>query len=609
MDRISGECKMRLPSYMLLNGGYTAPTAPNPADYTIPWISVAPNTIGTSIVVSVGPSTVTPGSYSGAIAGSGTFNDPDFVINSNSMPQTVNGLTPGALYSLRLRAWSGANQTGTFGEYIYYTFAMPKPAPVTSFGSTTNDDIPDKAELERIRRALAANAAAAAQGSDPVDGSDSSVLNSGTVVSGTSFALSDNRQVKRSIFTVTSKTNNLEEYSVAIKPSTISTSYNHYTFGAGIFFDSPIKVPKAAGGIGFFTSENGMTGYFIEIKTEYSLLDTKEKSIKILKFVNGVKKLLPDSQDGTNGKIYAGILGSSQYKVDIKVEVTSQATVIDVYINNFKISAADIYSTSATANPIEKPIPKTNRLALFSNLGSANFDYIYAIPLTETEYKNAILSDIYSGQFGSTMLSFAYGDRLIDNIGVPADKKAFIEEFGTVARELRKVKINFAQPGAYPLYASTGVNQYASIVGSRFSNHGAEVYVANNAGTFIPLQSGAHNFMIIGNYISMNGSHEYTEESINEFTTPEPATFQSTWIQTEQDAKSLFEWAKTQWSKQQETVNLEIFGNPAIEVGDVITINHPKNNLDGTKKFVVTNVNNSFGEGLQTSITARSFYS
>ena len=54
---------------------------------------------------------------------------------------------------------------------------------------------------------------------------------------------------------------------------------------------------------------------------------------------------------------------------------------------------------------------------------------------------------------------------------------------------------------------------------------------------------------------------------------------------------------------------MEIFGNPAIEVGDIITINYPKNDLDGTKKFLVTNVNTSFDEGVSTDITARSIYS
>jgi hypothetical protein len=54
---------------------------------------------------------------------------------------------------------------------------------------------------------------------------------------------------------------------------------------------------------------------------------------------------------------------------------------------------------------------------------------------------------------------------------------------------------------------------------------------------------------------------------------------------------------------------MEIFGNPLISVGDVISVNYPKNNLTGTEKFIVTSVRSSFEGGLQTSITARSIFS
>ena len=50
---------------------------------------------------------------------------------------------------------------------------------------------------------------------------------------------------------------------------------------------------------------------------------------------------------------------------------------------------------------------------------------------------------------------------------------------------------------------------------------------------------------------------------------------------------------------------MQVFGNPLVSVGDIITINYPSNSLDGTQKFVVMNVSNSFNEGLETSITAR----
>ncbi len=178
-----------------------------------------------------------------------------------------------------------------------------------------------------------------------------------------------------------------------------------------------------------------------------------------------------------------------------------------------------------------------------------------------------------------------------------------------MARELRRVKVNYAQTAGIPKYATVGVNKFAEVLGSRLTNHGAEIFVLNNAGTFIPLQSGAHSFYVIGDFVSITGQHEYTESTTNEFTNLEPASFESTWIQNEGDAKSLFTWIKNQWSKQQQSVNMDIFGNPAIEVGDVITINYSKNNLDGTQKFLVTNVNTQFEEGVSTSITARSIYS
>ena len=59
----------------------------------------------------------------------------------------------------------------------------------------------------------------------------------------------------------------------------------------------------------------------------------------------------------------------------------------------------------------------------------------------------------------------------------------------------------------------------------------------------------------------------------------------------------------------QHTKIAKIFGNPLISVGDVIVVKYPSNDLDGTQKFIVTNVTNSYNEGLETSITCRSIYS
>jgi len=568
---------MRYYEYYDIGDSYTTPTASVPANYLIPWIIIAPNAAGTSITISVGSSISTPGSYGGSIAGSGTFNDPDFVINTNTMPYTLNGLTPGSTYSIRLRAWSGAGQTGTYGEYIYDAFTMPKPSSIggvtETYSSTTI----------------------------PVN------------TSGTASATSGNRQVSRSLFTISKDPNAAKnEYSVAEKGTTIPTSYSHYAFGTGMFFPAAEKDVNNGGGIGFFVNDSGTDGYFVLVQQTANLASTADKEVKILKVINGKVVILNDSQDSKSNTA-SGILGGITYKIDIKVKIEQSGGLnyrtIDVFINNFKISAVDVDFLNTT-DPKKLVLPVTNRIAMFASDGKAHFDYIYAMPLTEDQYKNNLFQNIYTGYFASPTLNLAFGEKILSGLTRSISQEAYFEEFGTVARELRRVKIKWSQPPAYPLYPSVGINKYVHILGSRLTSYGAEIYLINNAGTYVPLDdSEFYSFSVIGNYVTKAGGNEYTSGTISDMATLEPLTYESTWIQTESDAKNLTSWIKNQWSKQQQIINMSVFSNPLISVGDVITVNYPSNNLDGTQKFVVTNVNNSFSQGLETSITARSIYS
>jgi len=50
---------------------------------------------------------------------------------------------------------------------------------------------------------------------------------------------------------------------------------------------------------------------------------------------------------------------------------------------------------------------------------------------------------------------------------------------------------------------------------------------------------------------------------------------------------------------------MEIFGNPLISVGDIVTIKYVYQGLAGTEKFIVTAVQHNYNEGLSTTITCR----
>jgi hypothetical protein len=599
-------------TWFTFNGGYTEPTASVPANYSVPFVYALTNS-PTEVVIVAGPPITTPGSYSGVVSTAPNFSgfsaidhrpftDADGLL-------TLTGLIPGEKYYLRIRAHSGTNATGTYGEYAYDTFTMPKSANVGGVTSTTSGtttpgtsttDEQSQAQAKKILEEEAAKAA---------EKSDINLANALPANLGSSYAAYGNRQIQRSYFKVTNNKKDKNKYAIEIKNTGISTSYKRYSFGAGILFASVLKVPEAAGGIGFFLDDVGKNGYFVELQTDASNKDLKDKSLKIYKVINGKKIYLADSQDTEAGKLLGGVITSTLYKLDIDVIIETGATIINVYANNFLVTAVDA-ETPGQTNPQKKVIAPTSKIALFSSLNSVNFDYVYANPVSATQVTDAASRGNYNGQYADATLKFMFGEKIAEDFNSPTNKLAYLEEFGPTVRELRYVKANFSQPAAIPLYASTGVNKFATILGSKFSNHGAEIFVINNSGSFIPLATGnEQKFFVVGNYVDISSQHEYTETSTNEYTVLEPATFQSTWIQSEADAKSLFTWIKNQWSKQQQSINMEVFGNPAIEVGDVINITYAKNNLDGTQKFLVTNVNISFDEGVSTSITARSIYS
>jgi len=606
--------------YYIPDEPYSPPTVPDAAQLKIPWISVE-TTSPTRAVITLGTPPTTPGSYEGSGTTS-THNDPAFVFTTTSGTYVNESLIPGQKYYVRARAWTGANATGTYGEYIYESFTMPKIASVASTSNTTSGTTtPPTSTTDQHERTLAEQLKAYAAAANAVgtvsedakretDGDSHQAAHfSSPKILGTSYAESGNRKLQHSFLKVTARNKKENEYSVVIKDTEISTAYKRYSFGTAILFASTLQEVRSGGGMGFFTNDTGTNGYYVELQTDQSQNTTKDKSLKIYKLVNTKRIYLQDSQDKESTSLLGGVLTSTLYKLDIDVAIETGKTTIDVYVNNFKVTAVDT-DVSGTTDPKQKVISPTKYIALFSKLHTTAFDYVYANPVSATQAGDLTSRKIYDGRYSESTIDLTFGEKIAQNFNSPDNKISFLEEFGKTAREIRYVKANFTVPAAMPLYASTGINKFATIIGSKFSNHNAEIYVINNSGAFIPLSVGnEQQFFVLGNYVDNTGSqHEYSEEN-KESSPLEPATFVSMWIQSEADAKALHGWIKGQWSKQQQSVNMEIFGNPAIEVGDIITINYPKNDLDGTKKFLVTNVNTSFDEGVSTNITARSIYS
>jgi hypothetical protein len=388
--------------------------------------------------------------------------------------------------------------------------------------------------------------------------------------------------------------------------STYSDSY--YAFGTNIFMNSSVEEPTQSGGLGFFIDNSGKNGYYVVVENTYSAAASDRKSIRIIKTTaKNPPHVLYDSQITTQST-FDGIYGGKAYAIDVKVKVSADSIYIKAYINGFKITAIDTNNNSNSKYNLILDPTKNVGVATFK--GKCSFDYVYGMTIDEPKYKSSDNDgNLYVGQFANATLDTAYGNLFYNANNADSESNKFknsIEEFGSVVREIAYVKTKFNSRPALPIKWSTGINEYAKIIGQKISSFGGESYVLNNTSTTIPLSDGnSASFYVVGNDIGQSGQLEYSTEQPDEYNYKEPVTFAATWLQNETDVEKLAKWIKDRAVNRSRIVDMNIFGNPTLEVGNIISIKYPHQNLAGTEKFIITKVSHTYNQGLGTSVSCR----
>jgi hypothetical protein len=349
-------------------------------------------------------------------------------------------------------------------------------------------------------------------------------------------------------------------------------------------------------------------GYALLIQTIPASIGSNNKTVRIVKIYNGGIRDLSTSQKSLDTTL-DGIYGGKTYNIDIKVKFHQSNISITAYINGFKITASDNASLQKAAGDYKTAAP-TNRVALICTKGTAMFDYVFASKITSKDYlysQNSI--NFYQGQFSNDILNNLYGDyqylNYSDDDEVTKKLNSF-EEFGTTVREIIKREIKFDSRPSVPVRWSTGANPLAKIISQKYSNFGGEAYVLNNSSTTIPLADGiGSSFYLFGNTIGDSGTLEYITDEDFTYGPKEPIVFESRWLQTLDAVKELAAWIKEKVVNRGKIVNLTVFGNPMLNVGDIVSVTSPYQDFDGTEKLIVTSVTNSFNQGLETTVTCR----
>lgn len=408
------------------------------------------------------------------------------------------------------------------------------------------------------------------------------------------------KNLEKSFLVLTSTSEDIKSFTCAVKNTgvDISGTTSYHSFGSTMYFKPKDISTRQSGGLAFFTSSNGGDGYFIRIKTSQTA-GLFGDEVRILKVSGGNIIKVFDGGYTSSQKDIIAIQEGKYYKIDVFVKATGSTVEINAYINGNLITATDDSSI----------LTKTSNVALFANLGSAFFDYIYAIKISESNFKNRNIFDIYNSQIGAQMATLAYGEFFINGIGTvnSATNEKYVEEFGSVAREIRYIKKRYDSVPSIPRFVYANLNSSVKVLGSRIMPFEAELYLINNSGaTTLVNSSLGTQINVVGNNIIKNSGIVYEETITNKYFSQEPIVFESAWLQGVADAISLSDFIKLQWSKSNTMVKLSVFGNPILSVYDVITISHAFSEIDPNQKFIITNISQSWGEGLETTIIARS---
>ena len=398
--------------------------------------------------------------------------------------------------------------------------------------------------------------------------------------------------------------------------STVGNSYNtgYFSFGTSLIMKDTLENTLHAGGVGFFLNESATSGYYIIMESTSSasaILD--KKSVRIEKWIGSSKIPLKEVGTRTESTI-EGIFGGRTYNVDVKVKIDNQSVTITAFINGYGITVTD--TTYKINNKVEIKstiLPPSKKMGLVCTRGEVAFDYGYANTLSPEQYKDRISElNIYQGQFNNDLINTSYGDLIYmaqyDKDDIPSENKksTAVDEFGTVVREIITRDVSFNKRPAYPTMWSTGINPFVKILGSKISNFGSKIFVMNNTSQTIPLSNGAEaSFLLLGNSLGNSGELEYSTDELNDYVNKEPAVFISSWLQHESDVKSLANWIKSNVVNKGKIIDMKIFGNPLISVGDIVSIKNVYQGFAGDENFIVTEVKHSFSEGLETSITCR----
>lgn len=266
--------------------------------------------------------------------------------------------------------------------------------------------------------------------------------------------------------------------------------------------------------------------------------------------------------------------------------------------------------------------------------GVVDFEYFYALSdtgiggtdLDTQSYLDLINGGYYSDQYYKDNL---YQTRVMhtitnrrgakSNVYYPGYGDRIFDEFGMLIHEVRPYEITFDK---FPvLYSSLYVSNDSQSVVDEYTHfpYKAKFTVANAARnnavlngddslTYGPDNIVNQKMMITGRTIQVADAVDYvvTNDAAVRARGEISLEIDSTWVQSKDAAKTLGDWISDNWSEPSDTIQVEIYGNPLLQIGDIVGVNYPPNDMTSTThKYWILSIDQSWSNGIQTTLTMR----
>jgi hypothetical protein len=434
------------------------------------------------------------------------------------------------------------------------------------------------------------------------------------------------------------KNSDMKDYTYLYRGNAANPGY--WYLGTRLRIDKSSHKDKV-GGI-FFNADNGLgTGYFLEVMATARMNGKMRHTRNEVVFYSmkpdgskkqfGGEKLVMKDKSKNHKK-------NAKTKKDIGAEL---AVPMDRWIDFdiwFEVKGNGDHSIQIWANGsylFEAIVPngsgwqhnRVERFGLFARgHSSVTFDYVYAI--------NNLGVDPIDGESYFDRIEGAYRGNQIEKDWTHETRKVrrkikkkwtkvkvrytnrYYDEFGPMVHELREFKIKFTSDTPVlqsKLYLSNRTQAVpAEYVGDISGAH----FVLANISRQDAIISGDDETTAMGNGTINHKLFVYGRPAIQKDAQQIEKTddwsirrrgiieveYDSPWTQNETEANNLADWLVTNWSNSDAKVEIEVFGNPLLELTDIVTLTYK--NMTNVK-FYVIGINNSYEGGLSTTLTLR----